>query len=496
MSILTRLMLLAIPIALSVLILALSILRLQSQQENARAQVEQSKIEIQSQQSCSAVISSSTSGLVEVLSTWDVERARARWIASNNSIQESIRSLSKNFKADNGGYFLNVEKAAGALSKSMQVFLAQAESTVALRKKGNQEAIAEATDATTDAWTEVSKCNTELLGEFRKMQEQVMNRLSTQLVDQRNENRQTVMIIWVELAVSALIISLALLWFYRALLNPINSLISQINKTAGIVKSGSSQMSDTSKTLSEGALAQADTLEDISSSMTQASAQTASNADNATQASEMAKDVRVEAENGNVQVRAMVSAMDEISISSREIGRITKVINEIAFQTNLLALNAAVEAAHAGTHGKGFTVVAEEVRNLATRSSAAAMDISKLVESSGAKVENGNALAVQAASTFKQIVERIGKVSVLIEEIAAANRDQAKGISQISTGLSQIDQATKQNKYCAVQTASAAMELDDQASRLLKLIISFQRTKEQRESTSTNGVLNPDNSNS
>ena len=112
------------------------------------------------------------------------------------------------------------------------------------------------------------------------------------------------------------------------------------------------------------------------------SGQVKENADHAEEASRRADAAGAETEESNRRMQDMMAAMADISSSSREIGKIIKTIDGIAFQTNILALNAAVEAARAGTAGKGFAVVADEVRNLASKSAEASKSTSVLIEGS------------------------------------------------------------------------------------------------------------------
>jgi len=261
---------------------------------------------------------------------------------------------------------------------------------------------------------------------------------------------------------------------FRKMVNQLRDVVTRIGEASMQVAGGSQEMSDASQSLSQGATEQASSLEQISSSITEIGSQAKSNADNAGQANNLVAAARDSAQQGDQQMKAMVGAMQEINTSSQQIAKIMKVIDDIAFQTNLLALNAAVEAARAGKHGKGFAVVAQEVRNLAGRSANAARETAGMIETSAAKVSSGLAVATATSASFDQIVGNVIKVADIVGEIAAASKEQAEGIGQISQGLTQIDQVAQRNTASAEETASAAQELAASATTIRRLLSRFQ----------------------
>jgi len=197
------------------------------------------------------------------------------------------------------------------------------------------------------------------------------------------------------------------------------------------------------------------------------------NLDNALQGERLAGQAHGTATRGNEVVSKVVATMQAITGSSRRIGDIIGVIDEIAFQTNLLALNAAVEAARAGEQGRGFAVVASEVRNLAQRSAAAANEVKKLVGASLADVERGATLVAGAGATMHEILSAVERVTGIMKEIGVASRAQSEDIGRLNQSIHRIDSDTRQNAERVEQTAAAARSLRGQVDVLLDVVSSF-----------------------
>ncbi|WP_250277321.1 methyl-accepting chemotaxis protein [[Clostridium] colinum] len=192
----------------------------------------------------------------------------------------------------------------------------------------------------------------------------------------------------------------------------------------------------------------------------------------------LALETKENASIGSNQMNNMLLDMEEINVSSNSIYNIIKVIDDIAFQTNVLALNAAVEAARAGDHGKGFSVVAEEVRNLAARSHQAAKETTQLIESSVQKVEEGSKIANLTADSLLNIISQIDEISNLINSCAVSSKEQEKSIEQINIGITQISSVTQVNTATSQESAAASQELSSQADVFYNSVCDFKTKKD------------------
>lgn len=252
----------------------------------------------------------------------------------------------------------------------------------------------------------------------------------------------------------------------RTAIRPILLTTSSLNGTAGDVSANADQVSAASQSLAEGASEQAAAIEETSASLREMSSVTMQYADNAHQASALMAEVRGIVSRVDEQMQNMTAAIHEVTRSSEETGKINRTIDEIAFQTNLLALNAAVEAARAGEAGAGFAVVAGEVRNLALRAASATKNTTALIENTIQAVRKSDELARLTKEAFQENVEISGRVGSPVDEIAAASRDQAQGIEQISNAIAEMDSLTQQTAAMAEESAGASEQLNAHARQM------------------------------
>ena len=249
--------------------------------------------------------------------------------------------------------------------------------------------------------------------------------------------------------------------------NDLGITLRKMTMSSDEVLSGSDQMSEGSQSLADGTTRQAAAIQQISATIADVSAKVAMTAQNAAKAGEISKQTEDEVNLQDSSIRNMVTAMSEISNTSKEIEKIIKTIEDISFQTNILALNAAVEAARAGDAGKGFAVVADEVRNLANKSAEAAKSTTTLISASIDAVNKGSKIAGETAESMKKVKDKAAETAGLIVTIAEASAEQTDAIKQITSGIDQISQVVQMNSATAEETAASCEELNGQ-SRILK----------------------------
>nr|WP_299379398.1 methyl-accepting chemotaxis protein [uncultured Halomonas sp.] len=242
--------------------------------------------------------------------------------------------------------------------------------------------------------------------------------------------------------------------------------VSTVRSSSGSIHIGSREIASGNTDLSSRTEEQAAALQQTAASMEELTTTVKQNADNARQGSTLAKEASSTATRGGEVVGEVITTMQGITASSKQVTDIISVIDSIAFQTNILALNASVEAARAGEQGRGFAVVASEVRNLASRSADAAKEIKALIEASATQINQGSALVESAGGTMRDIVESVRRVTDIMDEISSASQEQSSGIEQVNQAITQMDEVTQQNASLVEEAAAAASSLEEQAAQL------------------------------
>ncbi len=250
----------------------------------------------------------------------------------------------------------------------------------------------------------------------------------------------------------------------RSLSRALLAISDSLEEGATRTTEAAGQLASVNRTVAAGCTEQGASVAETSSALEQISVMIRCTADNAGKAKDFAGQAKAAASAGAETMGAMNAAMRSIESSSAEVAKIVKQIDEIAFQTNILALNAAVEAARAGEAGAGFAVVAEEVRSLAQRSAQAARETADRIEAAIESSRVGAANCDRVGKSLGEIADRVTAADKLVAEIATAAKEQAEGIRQIGTAMTQLDQVTRDNAARAGEGAAAAGDLSEQAS--------------------------------
>ena len=261
---------------------------------------------------------------------------------------------------------------------------------------------------------------------------------------------------------------------FNSAVGELSDLIHSIRAASSSLSQTTSGISEATENLSARSERNAATLEQTSAGLNELTVAVQTTADRARSAETVAVQAADRVRASSTVMKSSMDTMEDIERSSKEINKITTVIDEIAFQTNLLALNAGVEAARAGEAGKGFAVVASEVRDLAHRSSEAAREIKGLIEASYKKVESGVASVTKVDGELRQISDMAENIQTLIGEIAVAANDQSSGIADINNAVAQLDHNSQRNVASLEETTAATIALNDSTTSLIKLVDRFQ----------------------
>jgi methyl-accepting chemotaxis protein/PAS domain-containing protein len=253
----------------------------------------------------------------------------------------------------------------------------------------------------------------------------------------------------------------------NAMAEQLAQVIGQTSEGMTVIKAATAQLTVGAQDLSQRTEEQVSSLEELSAAIREMSATVKQNSQNAVLASEIAAAAHRAAEGGGKVAGSATDAMTKIEESSKHISDIIGLIDEIAFQTNLLALNAAVEAARAGDAGRGFTVVAQEVRALAQRSAQASKDIKGLIAASGQQVKSGVELVTKAGTTLSEIVGSIKNVAQIVAEIALASQEQSANVNQLEDTVNQMEAVTQKNASLVEETTATIASVDDQAETVV-----------------------------
>jgi methyl-accepting chemotaxis protein len=260
---------------------------------------------------------------------------------------------------------------------------------------------------------------------------------------------------------------------FNRFIGKLEEVVSKIKHLAILLDSATREVSAGAQGLSQATQEQASAVEEVAATIEQMTSSIKQNARNADTGSTRARTMVETAHASSDASQKLMNAMEEISLASRKIGDIITTVNEVAFQTNLLALNAAVEAARAGEHGKGFAVVADEVRSLAQRSAEAAKQIKVLIEDTVGKVKTGDDIVKKSVESQDLMINQIGELSMGIEEIAATSAEQAAGVDEVNRAIAQIDGTTQQNASTVEELASASDSMSTESRELADVVGRF-----------------------
>ncbi len=259
----------------------------------------------------------------------------------------------------------------------------------------------------------------------------------------------------------------------RKMNRQINDTLHHVDEAAKQVSIGSSNMAQASQALAEGATDQAASVEEMQATIANITEGIQTAARHVEESYQQAQQYAAEADHSREEMEAMVDAMNRISETSQKIENIIAEIEDIASQTNLLSLNAAIEAARAGEAGRGFSVVAEQIRKLAEQSAQSAVDTRQLIEGSMQEVTEGNKAAERAAASMEEVVKGVKMIAESSKELSHISSEQAMAMEQAEAGITRISEVVQSNSASAQETSATSEELSAQAAFMGELVDSF-----------------------
>lgn len=263
----------------------------------------------------------------------------------------------------------------------------------------------------------------------------------------------------------------------RTLKSQMTKTLTSIGEASEQVQAGSGNLADASQNLAEGATEQAGAVQELHATISDITATMGKSVESADESYMKAQKYANEADSSREEMAEMMAAMKRINDTSTRIGNIISEIEAIAAQTNLLSLNASIEAARAGKAGRGFSVVADEIRDLADQSAKAAVDTRELIENSIKEVTEGNRVAERVADSIKSVVDGINQIADFTQNLKVMVNDQAEAMRQAEIGVNQISEVVQSNAATAEEASATSQELSAQAITLDGLVSQFKLNK-------------------